>query len=157
MYGGTLNNFTAEIVTNAPEETLEVGVKLAPFIGVGKIAYLKGPLGAGKTTLVKGITSYYNCTQPAKSPTFILVTSYFGDISINHCDFFRLNNSEEIFDLALEEYLEDGNLIIEWPEIGEKYLPDPDVEIILEHTDDENKRKISINSYNKQVLSSIKK
>ena len=157
MYGGTLNNFTADIVTNAPEETLEIGIKLAPFIGVGKIAYLKGSLGAGKTTLVKGITSYYNCTQPAKCPTFILVTSYFGDISINHCDFFRLNNSEEIFDLALEEYLEDGNLIIEWPEIGEKYLPAPDIEIILEHTDDENKRKISINSCNEQVLSNIKK
>ena len=116
------------------------------FIGIGKIAYLKGPLGAGKTTLVKGITEFYKCSQPAKSPTFILVTSYFGDISINHCDFFRLNNSEEIFDLALEEYLEDGNLIIEWPEIGEKYLPKPDLEIILEHTDLSSQRKIIIKS-----------
>ena len=93
IYGGTLNKYSAEIITNDPKETLELGFNLAPFIGIGKIAYLKGPLGAGKTTLVKGIASFYNCLQPAKSPTFILVTSYFGDISINHCDFFRLNNS----------------------------------------------------------------
>ena len=106
-----MNSFSTEIITNTPEETLGLGIKLAPFLGIGKIAYLKGPLGAGKTTLVKGITEFYKCSQLAKSPTFILVTSYFGDISINHCDFFRLNTSEEIFDLALEEYLEDGNLI----------------------------------------------
>tara|TARA_Y100000590_G_scaffold403763_1_gene490727 strand:- start:6221 stop:6676 length:456 start_codon:yes stop_codon:yes gene_type:complete len=150
-----LNSFSKEIVTNTPEETLGLGIKLAPFIGIGKIAYLKGPLGAGKTTLVKGITEFYKCSQPAKSPTFILVTSYFGDISINHCDFFRLNNSEEIFDLALEEYLEDGNLIIEWPEIGEKYLPKPDLEIILEHTDLSSQRKIIIKSNNKESLEKL--
>ena len=150
-----MNSFSKEIITNSSEETLGLGMKLAPFIGIGKIAYLKGPLGAGKTTIVKGITEFYKCSQPAKSPTFILVTSYFGDISINHCDFFRLNNSEEIFDLALEEYLEDGNLIIEWPEIGEKYLPEPDLEIILEHTDLSSKRKIIIRSNKKENLEKL--
>ena len=69
-------------------------------------------------------------------------------------DFLYTINGDQI---DTSEYLEDGNLIIEWPEIGEKYLPNPDIEINLEHTDDENKRKISINSCNKQVLSNIKK
>ena len=58
-----MNSFSTEIITNTPEETLGLGIKLAPFLGIGKIAYLKGPLGAGKTTLVKGITEFYKCSQ----------------------------------------------------------------------------------------------
>ena len=93
---------------------------------------IAGNIGAGKTTLVKGIAESFNCDQIAKSPTFILITTYHGDINVNHCDFFRLNYPEEIFDLGLEEYLEEGNLIIEWPEIAKKYLPEPDLKIEIE-------------------------
>ena len=64
-------------------------------------------------------------------------------------------HSEEIFDLALEEYLEDGNLIIEWPEIGEKYLPKPDLEIMLEHTDLNSQRKIIIKTNTKESLEKL--
>ena len=151
-----MNSFSKEIVTNTPEETLGLGIKLAPFIGIGKIAYLKGPLGAGKTTLVKGITEFYKCSQPAKSPTFILVTSYFGDISINHCDFFRLNNSEEIFDLALEEYLEDGNLIIEWPEIAKKIKIKNSISLIFKYNQSYTERYLTIISKNKKIINEFK-
>ena len=111
-----------------------------------KLIIISSPSGAGKTTLVKGISEYYECTQIAKSPTFILVTTYTGKININHCDFFRLNHSEEIFDLALEEYLENGNLIIEWPEIAKKYLPEPDLKIKIEFDTNAEKRIIDIHS-----------
>ena len=68
---------------------------------------------------------------------------------MNHCDFFRLNYPEEIFDLALEEYLEEGNLIIEWPEIAKKYLPKPDIEIKIKFDGLSKKRVINIFSEKK--------
>lgn len=134
------------VTTKSPSETIDLGKKLGKYADKGKIIFLEGNLGAGKTTLVKGISEYYECTQIAKSPTFILVTTYTGKININHCDFFRLNHSEEIFDLALEEYLENGNLIIEWPEIAKKYLPEPDLKIKIEFDTNEEKRIIDIHS-----------
>jgi tRNA threonylcarbamoyladenosine biosynthesis protein TsaE len=134
------------VTTKSPSETIDLGKKLGKYADKGKIIFLEGNLGAGKTTLVKGISEYYECTQIAKSPTFILVTTYTGKININHCDFFRLNHSEEIFDLALEEYLENGNLIIEWPEIAKKYLPEPDLKINIEFDKNAEKRIIDIHS-----------
>ena len=133
-----------EFITNSPIETIRLGKKLGKYANIGKIIFLEGNLGAGKTTLVKGISEYFGCKQIAKSPTFILITTYTGSINVNHCDFFRLNYSEEIFDLALEEYLVDGNLIIEWPEIAKKYLPKPDLKIKIEFDGLSKKRVIKI-------------
>ena len=135
-----------KVVTKSPSETIELGKKLGRYADKGKIIFLEGNLGAGKTTLVKGISEYFECTQIAKSPTFILITTYSGKINVNHCDFFRLNYSEEIFDLALDEYLESGNLIIEWPEIAKKYLPEPDLKIKIEFDGKSEKRIINIDS-----------
>ena len=138
-----------KIITNTPLETIKLGKKLGKYAKKGKIIFLEGNLGAGKTTLVKGISKHFECEQFAKSPTFILITTYKGKINVNHCDFFRLNYPEEIFDLALEEYLEDGNLIIEWPEIAKKYLPKPDLQIKIEFDGLSKKRIINIFSEEK--------
>tara|TARA_B100000941_G_C28276616_1_gene434290 strand:- start:246 stop:683 length:438 start_codon:yes stop_codon:yes gene_type:complete len=135
-----------KLTSNSPSETIEIGKKVSMYAGKGKIIFLEGDLGAGKTTLVKGVAESFNCEQIAKSPTFILITTYFGDINVNHCDFFRLNYSEEIFDLGLEEYLEEGNLIIEWPEIAKKYLPEPDLKIKIEVDNLSEKRNLIIYS-----------
>ena len=135
-----------KLISNSPSETINIGKKISKYIGKGKIIFLEGNLGAGKTTLVKGIAESFNCDQIAKSPTFILITTYYGDINVNHCDFFRLNYPEEIFDLGLEEYLEEGNLIIEWPEIAKKYLPEPDLKITIEIDKLSEKRNLVIYS-----------
>lgn len=147
MRGATLNKL--EIISKNPDETIEIGKKIGKYASIGKIIFLQGNLGAGKTTLVKGIAEYFECKQFAKSPTFILVTTYEGKINVNHCDFFRLNYSEEIFDLGLDEYLENGNLIIEWPEIAKKYLPKPDIEIEIEFDNLTDQRIVKINSKEK--------
>tara|TARA_B100000586_G_scaffold74279_1_gene52116 strand:+ start:256 stop:705 length:450 start_codon:yes stop_codon:yes gene_type:complete len=143
------------IISHSPEETVKIGTKIAPFIGIGKIVYLNGDLGTGKTTLVQGITSYYNCLQRAKSPTFIIISSYKGDIQVHHCDLFRINNSEEIFDLSIEEYLETGNLIIEWPEKASIYLPPPTLEINFQHTSSDTNRNIILYSENEELIDAI--
>lgn len=138
-----------KVISENPSETIELGKKMGKYANIGKLIFLKGNLGAGKTTLVKGIAEYFECKQFAKSPTFILVTTYQGKINVNHCDFFRLNYSEEIFDLGLDEYLENGNLIIEWPEIAKKYLPKPDIEIEIEFGALTEQRIFKINSIEK--------
>ena len=129
-----------KLISNSPSETIKIGKKISKYIGKGKIIFLEGNLGAGKTTLVKGIAESFNCDQIAKSPTFILITTYYGDINVNHCDFFRLNYQEEIFDLGLDEYLEEG------PEIAKKYLPEPDLKIKIEIDKLSEKRNLVIYS-----------
>ena len=140
-----------KIISHNEKETQLLGEKIAPILSKGKIAFLKGNLGSGKTTFVKGITKFYECEQQAKSPTFILISSYMGKINVNHCDFYRITNGEEVFDLAIEELLEKGNLIIEWPEIVSKYIPKPDIELSFSVIN-ENEREIVLSFKNNEIL-----
>ena len=142
---------TIKIISHSEKETQVLGEKIAPLIGKGKIAFLKGSLGSGKTTFVKGVTKYYQCLQQAKSPTFILISTYSGRIDVNHCDFYRIKNSEDIFDLAIEELLEKGNLIIEWPEIVTKYIYPPDLELSFSILND-SEREIILTFKNNEIL-----
>ena len=121
------------------DDLLIFSKKIAGISRKGDWFFLKGDLGAGKTTFAKSyIQSLFELNKTdlpinIKSPSFPIVISYpLKNYTIYHYDFFRLNYSEEIFDLALEEYLEEGNLIIEWPEIAKKYLPEPDLKIKIE-------------------------
>ena len=144
-----------KIISHNDKQTQVLGEKIAPILGKGRIAFLKGDLGSGKTTFVKGITKYYKCAQQAKSPTFILISTYIGSIDVNHCDFYRITNPEEIFDLALEELLEKGNLIIEWPEVVSKYIPIPDIELFFSVIND-TEREIILTFKNNKILDEFK-
>ena len=95
----------------------------------GDLILLKGDLGAGKTRFVQGLTMGINSEQIARSPTFVLITKYTGNIVLYHCDLFRINTAEEVIDLELEELLDNGALAVEWPEKGGVYMPKGDLVI----------------------------
>jgi len=91
-----------------------------------------GPMGAGKTTIIKAICTQLGATDVVSSPTFTLVNEYSTEQgeSLYHIDFYRINNLSEAFDFGIEEYLSSGSYcFIEWPELAEAILPDHTVRV----------------------------
>ena len=114
------------------EATLVLGAKLAKTVR-GGIVYLKGELGAGKTTLVRGFLRELGHEGSVKSPTYTLVEPYEIDgLALAHLDLYRVNDPVELEYIGLEDVLRDVSLtFIEWPEHGLGYLPSPDLVIEL--------------------------
>jgi tRNA threonylcarbamoyladenosine biosynthesis protein TsaE len=105
--------------------TERLGAVLARNLRAGEALCLSGPLGAGKTTLARGlIRALAGPGQEAPSPSFTLVQTYDGpDFPVAHFDLYRLERAEEADELGLHEALEDGAVMIEWPERLEGRLP----------------------------------
>ena len=98
-----------------------------------ELVFLRGELGAGKTTLVRGILRGLGHRGAVKSPTYTLLEPYaFGDRHIYHFDFYRIENPEELSFIGIDELLSDAALkLVEWPERAGARLPVPDVELVL--------------------------
>lgn len=100
-----------------PESTETLGRRLAPQLRAGDVVALFGDLGAGKTTLARGILAGLGHAGEVASPTFPIVIPYESlRLPAWHVDLYRLEDPAEVGELALEEALEDGLLILEWPE-----------------------------------------
>jgi len=102
--------------TTSPEETEAAGESLGRRLRIGDLVLLKGELGAGKTTFVRGIARGTGATVPVASPTFQLVRIYPGRLQLAHVDLYRLEKGDELRDLGLEELLEAGAVVVEWGE-----------------------------------------
>ena len=128
------------------ESTQAIGAKIAKELRAGDIVLLEGPLGAGKTTLTRGIvTGFGGDAAQVHSPTFSLVHEYqCPTISINHCDFYRLAPDSELEDFGGLEFFSDPKIyLLEWPERISllKFLPPERLSVVrLEH--DANGRNI---------------
>lgn len=113
-----------------------LGAKLASQVGKVCLVNVHGPLGAGKTTLVRGMLYGLGHAGAVKSPTFTLVEPYvLGDIHFYHFDLYRLNDPGELEFLGLRDYLDGkGVCVVEWAERAHGVLPSPDVDITIEPT-----------------------
>jgi tRNA threonylcarbamoyladenosine biosynthesis protein TsaE len=133
-------------LTRSPEETMELGRRLAREIQAPQIVLLAGDLGAGKTTLAKGLISGLGACPPEDvlSPTFSLVHEYEGDPKVYHIDLYRLDRVPEFETLGLDDlWDEDAIVLIEWGEKFSGQLPKPRMEIRINDTGDDL-REISI-------------
>lgn len=115
-------------------ETLALGATLAPFLHGGMVVYLSGELGAGKTTLARGILRALGHAGRVKSPSFALVEPYkLSRLYLYHFDFYRITDPSELEDVGFREYFNpDTVCLVEWPERAEGMLPPPDLRIDLE-------------------------
>ncbi|MGA2992163.1 MAG: tRNA (adenosine(37)-N6)-threonylcarbamoyltransferase complex ATPase subunit type 1 TsaE [Candidatus Korobacteraceae bacterium] len=136
---------TQQFVTHSAEETIELGRQLAPLLREARIVLLRGDLGAGKTTLVKGIAEGFAAAEQedVTSPTFTLVHEYRGpERSLFHIDLYRIETIRELETLGLDDLMrEEGNLLlIEWGEKFERLLRERDAEIAIERLGDQERR-----------------
>ena len=103
-----------KIITNAPQETMNVGREIASGLKRGDVIYLSGELGSGKTVFVKGICQGLGVKERVTSSSFVIATEYRGKILVSHVDLYRLDD-KSIADLPIDEYIfNDGVTIIEW-------------------------------------------
>ncbi len=105
------------IRTENENETLALGRRLGELCESGALFLLSGELGTGKTCLIRGIAHGLGVNEVPFSPSFVLIREYMGRLNLYHMDFYRMEQTEEIFDLGVEDYLNsDGVCAIEWAE-----------------------------------------
>ena len=134
------------MITKEPLATQLFGKQWAQSLEPGTIVALHGDLGAGKTTLAKGIIAELTGVpfDAIQSPTFTLMNLYEGKCPIYHFDLYRLKSAEEFIAKGFVDFLEsDGICLIEWPERIEPLLPPKTKHITLSHVD-ENARRIDV-------------
>jgi tRNA threonylcarbamoyladenosine biosynthesis protein TsaE len=123
---------------DADSESAQVafGRRLISACGSQALIFLRGELGAGKTTLTRGVLRGLGYDGAVKSPTYTLIEPYtLAAGRVNHLDLYRVGDPGELEYLGLRELLEEPAItIIEWPERGEGWLPQPDLDISISHT-----------------------
>ncbi|MGH9152098.1 MAG: tRNA (adenosine(37)-N6)-threonylcarbamoyltransferase complex ATPase subunit type 1 TsaE [Acidimicrobiales bacterium] len=133
------------VVTKSAEDTREMGAVLAALARRGDVVLLSGDLGAGKTTLVQGFARGLGITEPVVSPTFILVRTYRGRLTLVHADAYRMDNLREVTDLDLPELLDDGGVaLVEWGDVIAPVLPADYLEVRLELGEGDDERSIGV-------------
>ena len=98
------------------EATLALGRRLGAVARAGDVVLLDGPLGAGKTVLVRGLAQGLGSTAEVASPTFVLVRQYGGRLNLVHADLYRLDDPRDVDRLGLLEMSDDAVLVVEWPD-----------------------------------------
>lgn len=119
-----------------------LGRNLGMCISIGDTVLLSGELGTGKTCLARGIAKGAECEVGARSPTFIIVAEYPGRVWIFHCDLYRISSGIELEELALDENLSRGALVVEWPENGEGFLPQDALTVRIKVDTSDNSRNL---------------
>jgi len=125
---------------NLPDEaaTEALGRALAEAVPARRSAplvlYLMGELGAGKTTLARGLLRQLGVSGTIRSPSYTLVEPYdMPQVHVLHADLYRLQHADEVLQLGLTELTPDALLLVEWPEHGRPRLPPPDLIVHLAH------------------------
>jgi tRNA threonylcarbamoyladenosine biosynthesis protein TsaE len=135
---------TREITTHSAEETIAFGRTLKRVLAPPKLVLLRGDLGAGKTTLIKGIASAFEAAseEDVTSPTFTLVHEYRGPIAnLYHIDLYRVDTPRQLETLGLDDLIaEDSILLIEWGEKFPRFVRDRDVEISIDRLGEFDRR-----------------
>ena len=134
-------------ITKSPEETIELGFKIGKLLKKGDIIAMQGTLAAGKTTITKGIAQALDISDTITSPTFCLISEYYGKMPLYHMDVYRLEGGEDFVNLGTDDMIYgDGVSIIEWSEKIMNELPKRT--IILKITpQDDGSRKIEIDNW----------
>jgi tRNA threonylcarbamoyladenosine biosynthesis protein TsaE len=138
---------TQEFTTHSAEETIALGRKLAAGLAPPKLVVLRGELGAGKTTLIKGIVEGFRAAseEDVTSPTFTLVHEYRGpEVIVYHVDLYRVDTPRELVTLGIDDLISENSvLLIEWGEKFARFLRERDVEIALDRVG-ENDRRLKV-------------
>jgi len=135
-----------QLVLASEAATNAFGAALAPLLRPGMVIYLSGELGAGKTTLVRGLLRALGVRERVKSPTYTLVEPYVvSKLYLYHFDFYRFSRSDEWAEAGFRDYFNrDAVCLVEWPEKAGGQLPAPDLRIVMNVN--ESSRSITVDA-----------
>lgn len=136
-----------------------LGRRLAAALRGRGVVYLQGDLGAGKTTLTRGVLRGYGHAGAVKSPTYTLVEPYeLAGIAVYHFDLYRLTDPEELELMGMREYFRpDALVLLEWPERGQPLLPPADVVITIRAGNNGRALEFAArNEYGRSVLNALR-
>ncbi len=129
-----LDQHSLDFLSHSPEQTVRFGVRLGERLAVGDVLCLSGELGAGKTTLVSGLSRGWGALEQVTSPTFVIVNEYrrADGLCLRHLDCYRLNSGADALALGFDDLLSaEGAMLIEWPERIADVLPPEHLRITL--------------------------
>lgn len=135
--------------TNSAEETIEFGKKIGSKLKKGDIIALQGTLAAGKTTITKGIAEALGIEDTITSPTFCIISEYYGKMPLYHMDVYRLEGTDDFINLGVDDMLYgNGVCLIEWSEKIMRELPSKTIILKLETIEENSsKRKITLENW----------
>ncbi|MBQ3965556.1 MAG: tRNA (adenosine(37)-N6)-threonylcarbamoyltransferase complex ATPase subunit type 1 TsaE [Treponema sp.] len=135
------------LITHSEEETIALGKKIGSKLQKGDVIALQGTLGAGKTTITKGIALALGIEDTITSPTFCLISEYEGKMPLYHMDVYRLEGGEDFINLGVDDMLYGrGVCLIEWSEKIMEELPKKTIILRLEPKED-GSRTISLENW----------
>ena len=135
-------------------DLLEVGSNLAKSMQNHCVIFLSGPLGAGKTTLVRGLLQGLGIQEKVKSPTYTLVEPYeIAGKTIFHFDLYRIHDPNELKAIGIEEYFSESAIcLVEWPEHGFPFLPQPDITCYIRFKDEGREVRIEASTVKGEAM-----
>lgn len=136
----------AVCLTESPEETEELGVRMGERVKAGTVIAFTGDLGAGKTAFTRGLARGLGIRDRITSPTFTIVNEYEGGrLPLFHFDLYRLGSSDELFDIGWEDYLTRGGVCaVEWSENAADALDEDVIRVDIRRGDQDGQRIIEI-------------
>ena len=136
--------------STSPQNTAKIAQEFAKKLSGGDVICMYGDLGAGKTEFVRSMAGEFGINDYITSPTFTIINEYKGDIDLYHFDVYRIADSDEMYEIGYDEYIDgDGICIIEWAELIEDILPPQryNITITKDYQQGENYRKIVIEHF----------
>ena len=140
-----------ELVSASAAETEGLAARLAARLEVGDVVELRGELGAGKTTFVRGACRALGISEPVTSPTFTIGHRYRGRVDVSHLDLYRFAGLSAAEWGDRETYFDGASVFVEWPEAGTGVLPLARVRVQLEHVDEQH-RKVTLRATDAALL-----
>ena len=137
-------NASLDLLLPNLKATTNLADALAPLLRPGDVVTLEGSIGIGKTTFIRALLETLGCIEEVPSPTFNLLHTYeLGSVTFWHFDLFRIEHSSDVYELGVEDALENGICLIEWPKIMAALLPTERLELEFFYKD-ECSRRVSL-------------
>lgn len=135
------------ILSTSPEHTMSIGKSIGSYLQKGDVLALQGTLAAGKTTITKGIAIGLGISETITSPTFTLISEYYGRLRLYHMDVYRLDSTDDFLNLGVDEMLYGkGVCVVEWSEKVMSEMPPSSIRIFLEILPD-GSRRITVDNW----------